>query len=102
MTSGNVATLAVDALEAARLPYMVVGSLSSNVYGIPRSTKDADIVVEFGGLSLADLMRHLGAGFELEPQMSFETITGTYRHRIRYKDSSFMIEFFLLINDPHP
>ena len=43
------ATIAVfDALAALEIPFMVVGSLSSNVYGIPRSTKDADVVVELG------------------------------------------------------
>ncbi len=33
-------------LEDAELPYMVVGSLSSIVYGEPRMTKDMDIVID--------------------------------------------------------
>jgi hypothetical protein len=33
-------------LEEAKIPYMVVGSLSSIVYGEPRMTKDMDIVVD--------------------------------------------------------
>ncbi len=33
-------------LEEAQLPYMVVGSLSSIVYGEPRMTKDMDLVVD--------------------------------------------------------
>ena len=33
------------AFEDAGLPYMIVGSYSSNFYGVPRSTKDADLVV---------------------------------------------------------
>lgn len=30
-------------LEKADVPCMIVGSYSSNFYGIPRSTKDADL-----------------------------------------------------------
>lgn len=33
-------------LEEAQLPYMVVGSLSSIVYGEPRMTKDMDLVID--------------------------------------------------------
>ncbi len=33
-------------LENAKIPYMVVGSLSSIVYGEPRMTKDMDIVID--------------------------------------------------------
>jgi hypothetical protein len=45
--TGNEATLAViDALEACSIPYMLVGSYSSNIYGVERSTQDADFVVE--------------------------------------------------------
>ena len=46
--TGNEATLAViDALEACSIPYMLVGSYSSNVYGVERSTQDADFVVDW-------------------------------------------------------
>ena len=45
--TGNEATLAViDALELCSIPYMLVGSYSSNVYGVERSTQDADFVIE--------------------------------------------------------
>lgn len=35
----------VEELEARRLPYMLVGSLASGVYGEPRFTHDIDVVV---------------------------------------------------------
>ena len=34
-----------QALNAARVKYLVIGGLAAIAYGIPRSTKDADIVV---------------------------------------------------------
>lgn len=71
MTSEEFMWETVKALDAAGIGYMVVGSLSSNVYGIPCSTKDADFVVELGDASVSRIMRHLGDGYLLDPQMSF-------------------------------
>jgi hypothetical protein len=34
----------IRTFDKAGVPYMIVGSYSSNFYGIPRSTKDADVV----------------------------------------------------------
>ena len=45
----------IDALEAIETPYMLVGSLASNLYGIARSTQDADLVVDLGGGDLDQL-----------------------------------------------
>jgi hypothetical protein len=92
---------AIEALEELRIPYMLVGSLSSNAYGIARSTKDADIVVELGAASITDLVRKLGPEFRLDPQISFETVTGTTRHVVQLTDTPFTIEFFRLSNDAH-
>jgi hypothetical protein len=91
----------VQALNATHVPYMVVGSLSSNVYGIPRSTKDADFVLELGSIPIERVMQQLGQSYKLDPQMSFETITSTLRYRILHQASAFLIELFLLSNDAH-
>lgn len=91
----------VRALELAAVPYMVVGSLSSNLYGIPRSTKDADFVVQLGNTPITDITRHLGPSYVLDDQMSFETVTGTSRLKMRHPASAFVIELFLISDDPH-
>lgn len=56
----------IDAIEAAGIPYMLVGSLSSNVFGVARSTKDADLVVELGSRKVAEICSHLGSEFRLD------------------------------------
>src|SRR5204863_6763602 len=101
MNAVDFVTRAIDAFQQLQIPYMAVGSFSSNVYGELRSTKDADFVVELTDQSVGALERALGSDFELDPQMSFETITATSRYRIRHRDSAFMIELFLLSDDPH-
>jgi hypothetical protein len=47
---------------------MIVGSYSSNFYGIPRSTKDADLVVNLDQADWKKLSAILPAGLELEQQ----------------------------------
>jgi hypothetical protein len=101
MTSDEATLAAIDALESSGVGYMLVGSLSSNLYGIPRSTQDADFVVQLSGVSIVDIARRMGARFRLDPQMSFETVTGTHRYVIHASDVEFKIELFLLSDDPH-
>jgi hypothetical protein len=100
--TGDDATLAVvDALEELGIPYMVVGSFSSNVYGVPRSTHDVDFVIQLGNQSIQALADRLGASFRLDPPMSFETVTMTTRHILRVVGIPFRIELFHLSDDPH-
>ena len=59
---GEEAVIAViEALDALGIEYMVVGSLSSNFYGVPRSTEDAGILVAPGKSSLQDAAKRVMA-----------------------------------------
>jgi len=91
----------VLALSATGVDYMLVGALSAMAYGIPRSTKDADIVVALAPAALDKLEAALGEGYELNPQGTFEMVTGTLRYHLRVPSISFEIELFLLSDDPH-
>lgn len=91
----------VAAFDAADVPYMIVGSYSSNFYGIPRMTKDADLVVHLDGRGWQTLPDLLPEGIELEEQMGFEMVTATHRELLRVKDSLFQIELFRLSDDAH-
>lgn len=100
--TGNEATLAViDALEALEIPYMLVGSFSSNLYGIPRSTEDADFVIQVSSQPVSRLAERLGPAFRFDPQLSFETITATTRHIVVVADIPFKVELFHLSEEPH-
>src|SRR5260221_6825960 len=46
-------------------------------------------------------MRSRGPHLEREPQMQFETVTGTQKILLRERESGFEIELFELSNDPH-
>ncbi len=99
---GNEALLAlVRAFAEADFPYMVVGSYSSNFFGIPRSTKDADIVVHASSEKWVEFPKILPDGVELDDQMSFEMVNSTRREILRIRDSVFEIELFRLSEDAH-
>lgn len=101
MTSRDIVLQVIAALDARQIPYMLVGSFSSNLYGIPRSTKDADLVLQLGDEPISQLMPLLGSEFHLDQQMSFETATFTSRFVIQHPRSAFTVELFLLSSDPH-
>jgi hypothetical protein len=87
----------IEALEASSIPYMLVGSFSSNVYGVERSTQDADFVIELIDQTIGELARRLAPLIRVDRQLSFETVTMTKRFVANVADSPFQIEFFLLL-----
>jgi hypothetical protein len=101
MTGNEAAIAVIEALEACGIPYMLVGSYASNSYGIPRSTQDADFVIELGEASIGELARRIAPSILIDPQMSFETVTMTRRYVADVVGTPFKIEFFLLNDDPH-
>lgn len=101
MTAQHIVRKVIDSLEEIGVPYMLVGSFSSNAYGIPRNTHDADFVVELGATSIQKLAEKLGPAFVLDPQISFESVTGTTRFIFNVSGEEFTIEVFQLSDDPH-
>lgn len=100
MTTGEEAVFALlDLLNAAEIPYMLVGSFSSNAWGEARSTKDADFVVHLAPEKRAALFAELPAGFECDHQISFETITGHTRQILQIPPIPFEIELFDLSDE---
>jgi len=102
MLSPEAVLQVIDALNDSGSPYILTGSLATNLYRPPRSTMDGDFVVEMNANQLEQLFRRLGALFDREPQMAFETVTGKLQHKLRHRESKFLIEIFEAnMDDPH-
>ncbi len=102
MSAQTSLTLQVAAaLEASGIAYVLTGSFASNYHGIPRSTRDADFVIQLACAIGPEFGRKLGDDFVLDPQLSFETVTGTHRQYIRHRKKRFKIELFMLSADVH-
>ena len=101
MTPQEATAEVIDAMDALEVPYMLVGSLSCSYYAIPRSTQDADFVVQLESGAISSLAERLGPRFQLDRQMSFETVTATSRYILRSTEDAFVVELFLLSDDAH-
>ncbi len=101
MTADEAVVAVLDALDIAAVPYMIVGSLASNFHGIPRSTRDADFVVEMPPGNLSHLGGALPPDLTLQRQGSFEAVTGTTRYLIELAGSPFVCELFVRSDDAH-
>jgi hypothetical protein len=101
VTPEEATSAVIDALNSLDIPYMLVGSLSSNFYAIPRATQDADFVVQSEPGAISAIVQRLGPGFRLDPQMSFEAVTATSRFVLHLTDGLFSVELFLLSDDAH-
>jgi hypothetical protein len=98
--SGHEAVLALlKVLENLEIPHMLVGSYSSNFYGIPRSTKDADLVIQIDAAQMERLTLNLPKGLSLEDQSFFEMVTATRKELIHVEGNPFEIELFHLSED---
>lgn len=95
----EITTLVVAALSRSGVPHVMVGSFARNFHAFPRSTNDADIVLAVDAADLHRFEAELGTEFSLDPQTTFETNTGTFRHVLVHKDTEFKTELFLLSRD---
>ena len=101
MSGFQETAMVLDALEREGISYIRVGSLATNVYGIPRSTHDADIAFDASGADVARMLRALGPPFRLDSQLGFESVTGTARFLVHLEGKDFELELFRLGDDPH-
>jgi hypothetical protein len=98
VTSDDVIVTVIDALHAVEVPFMIVGSVATNFYCIPRSTRDADFVIRIPP-PFAALATRLGSDLRLTAQASFEGVTGTVWHRIEARRTAFTVELFELSDE---
>ena len=102
MTEVDKCAVAVlNALEIEGVQFMLVGAYSSGAYAIPRATKDVDIVLStHTGAGFDNAISRLEPMFKMDPQISFETITGSRRHILTSRrNKGIQVELFLLGED---
>lgn len=81
MTLVELARKLFAVAESSGVPYMAVGALAAGTYGIPRSTKDLDLLVSASDPGAGQLMEALDSFIEFDGQSQFDTITWGRRWR---------------------
>lgn len=95
MNLGEIVVRVTSALDDLQIPYMLTGAVASSAYGLGRGTKDLDVVLELRDDVLAELVRRMGPEFHLEPQIRFESVTGSTCYRVLIENTAFVVELFL-------
>ena len=91
----------LQALDEARIEYMVGGSVAYMNHAIPRATKDFDLVIQIHEPEFTSFLAKVEPHFDLDPQIYVETLTGTKRYILQHRKTAFDVELFIKSEDPH-
>ncbi len=102
MTVEELACAVLDACEAENVEHMLTGAFAHGLYGIPRSTKDVDVVVSINvGDAISRVISQLSGVVRFESQIQFDTLTWGKRLVGESIDPPpFKVELFELFDDP--
>ncbi len=92
----------IEAAESENVAFMAVGAIAAGAYGIPRSTRDVDLLVgiEMPG-AVNSLIRKLSKMVSFDNQVAFDTITWGRRHVGQSRSNPpFKVELFETFDDP--
>lgn len=84
----------IAALDQLGIPYLISGSFASAIYGLARSTNDADLVAEIKAEQVPDLFRALEADFYVN-ETSIHRAVETGRHfNVIHSETQFKVDVF--------
>lgn len=101
MNLGELAIAIFEKAESLGVPHMAVGAIAAGTYGIPRATKDIDLLVS---IDIKNGVHQLIAGLseiiEFESQCQFDTITWGKRHiGVSRSATPYKVELFEMFDD---
>ena len=98
----DLAIRVIEAAEAAGADFMTVGAIAAGAYGVPRSTRDVDILVSVATPgSVEAIIEHLNSVVSFDSQVTFDTLTRGRRHVGKSRGiPPFKVELFETFDDP--
>lgn len=94
--------LLIDCLERLNrlgVPYMLVGSMASNYWGIPRTTHDLDFVLVLQKTDVDAFASAFGAGFFIQVDSIRNAFSPPYQFKALDEQSALKVDFWLLKDD---
>jgi hypothetical protein len=96
----QITTKVTNILERLEVRYFISGSLASTLYGIMRTTMDADIVADLNQKHIVDFVSELGDDFYIDQEMINTAVKQRSSFNIIHRESFFKIDLF--IPEPRP
>lgn len=101
MVEREVLFQVLDALEALEIPYMVVGSFASTYWGRPRTTHDADLLIEMPPSKAAALARALEPDFYAPDFYVEEAVQGRDHFNVIHLRYPFKVDLWFCQDTPY-
>ena len=92
--------IVIDKLNDNQRPYMIVGSFASNLHGVPRTTHDADVVLELDENSLQTFARSLGEDFYFDLDAAQQALQEKFLFSTIHLPSGFKVDFIVRKDRP--
>lgn len=89
-----------NALEQVGVEYMIVGSLASSVHGLPRATRDADIIVAITPQQVTKLAAMLRPRFYMSEEAALEAIHRGTSFNAIHEETFYQIDLFVMRPTP--
>jgi hypothetical protein len=90
----------VAAFDRLEIPYLIGGSLASAVYGVVRTTMDADLVADLHPDQISPLAKLLQGEFYIDPEMILDAIQHEGSFNLIHLESMFKVDVFILQSRP--
>ena len=98
--SVSVLMSVVDVFERLDIPYLVGGSMASALYGVARSTLDADIVADIRQEQVEAMIVGLGDVFYADDEMIRDAISHRSSFNLIHLKSMFKVDVFIRKDRP--
>ena len=100
MSPEEALQVVLDKLEGCGIDYMLTGSFASNMHGVPRTTYDADIVIEVEPGSLDEFVRSLGDEFYVSREAAREAVSSGSMFNVIHLETGFKVDFIIRKSRP--
>ncbi len=89
----------VQMLESLRIPYLLTGSLAYNIYSLPRSTRDIDIIIEIQEKDIKKFLNAIEGTYYYSEDTINEEIKRKGMFNLIHFESSYKIDFIVRSDD---
>ena len=101
MTEQELLQDCLQRLNQSTIAYMLVGSMASNYWGIPRSTHDIDFVVEYGDSDVDSIVKLFQGDFFIQEISVRSALKPPYQFNALDNRSALKVDFFRLAGDAY-
>ena len=102
MTLEEILSRVSHALENQLIPYMITGSVASSVHGLPRSTRDLDIVIDANRSQLLSLMREFPSPrYYADEQQALEALSRRSQFNVIDSVTGWKVDFIFSDDSPY-